>query len=64
MTLSDLGICLLPEIAVKRELDENKLVQINYSTDYSIESQLICHKDKWIFPELQAFIDLAKKYTS
>ena len=64
MTLSGLGICVLPEMAVKKELSEGKLVPLDYSTKYAISSQLICHKNKWISPELNAFINCASKYTN
>jgi DNA-binding transcriptional LysR family regulator len=60
--LSGLGICVLPQLAVQKELDKKELVKINYDTDYKIESQLIYHKDKWISQNLSNFIKLAKEF--
>ena len=57
-TLSGLGLCVLPDIVVEKELKENKLVKLNYKTSYDIYSQLICHKDKWQSPALKAFLEI------
>ncbi len=57
-TLSGLGLCLLPLMAVENELKKKELIQLPYSIDYPILSQLIYHKDKWVSPQLTAFIDL------
>lgn len=54
--LSGLGICLLPQLAVQKELDHGTLVKINYLTNYNISSQLIFHKDKWISQNLNNLI--------
>ena len=56
--LSGLGLCVLPLMAVEKELQEQKLIQLPYHLDFPILSQLIYHKDKWISPELTAFINL------
>lgn len=55
--LSGLGICLLPLLAVEKELDEKHLVAIKYATNYKICSQLIHHKDKWISPDMKYLLD-------
>ena len=54
-----LGICVLPEIAIKEEIQNHKLVPLNYKHDYHITSQLLYHKDKWISPILANFIQEA-----
>lgn len=59
MAMNGLGICVLPEIAVEKELKEEKLIQLDYHPSYAIASQLICHKDKRITPEMEAFIHCA-----
>jgi DNA-binding transcriptional LysR family regulator len=59
--LSGLGICILPQLAVQKELDNQELVKINYDMNYNIVSQLIYHKDKWISPNLNSFMDMVKK---
>ena len=59
--LSGLGICVLPEFVVQDEMKQNQLKAIEYLTHYSIQSQLIYHRDKWLSPSLKHFIDMAKK---
>lgn len=59
--ISGLGICILPELAVQEELENNKLFKIAYATNYNIASQLIYHKDKWISPNLHDFISIVKQ---
>ncbi|MBM6800188.1 LysR family transcriptional regulator, partial [Coprobacillus cateniformis] len=56
-----LGICVLPEFVVQNEMKQHQLKAIEYLTHYSIQSQLIYHKDKWLSPSLKHFIDMAKK---
>lgn len=62
ITMSGIGACILPEIAVQRELDSHKLVKLNYKKDYNIYAQLIHHKDKWISNILQDFITVTKEF--
>lgn len=59
--MSDLGICVLPQIAVLEDIESQKLVPLAYEHDYGIVSQLIYHKDKWISPILTEFITEAEK---
>ena len=62
-TMSGLGITLLPEVAVKDEVDSGKLIPLNWAgPSLNIISQIIYHKDKWISPALRQFIALANKF--
>jgi DNA-binding transcriptional LysR family regulator len=61
--LSGLGICILPQLTVQKELDNNELVKLNYVTNYKIASQLIYHKNKWISENLKDFIETVKSNT-
>lgn len=62
-TMSGLGITMLPEIAVKDEVNSGKLIPLNWSgPNLNIISQVIYHKDKWISPALKEFISLANKF--
>ncbi|MFT3986004.1 MAG: LysR family transcriptional regulator [Lachnospiraceae bacterium] len=58
--LSGLGICVLPQLSVQKELDNHELVKLNYATNYKLASQLIYHKNKWISENLKDFIDTVK----
>jgi DNA-binding transcriptional LysR family regulator len=61
ITMSGIGVCILPKIVVQKELDNHTLVKLNYKKDYNIHAQLIHHKDKWISDILQDFITVAKE---
>lgn len=58
--LSGLGICVLPQFSVQKELNNNELVKINYVTNYKLASQLIYHKDKFLSENLKDFINTVK----
>ncbi len=56
---SSVGISFLPKFSVQEELDRGELVEI--PTDLSnVQVSAVCgyHKNKWISPLMQAFIDL------
>ena len=61
--LSGLGACILPQLAVQKELSHNELVQINCPVHFNIVSQLIYHKDKWLSDALKDFIEISKEIT-
>ena len=60
--IKGLGITLIPEIAVKTELDQKKLEKIPW-LDEPLETGvlMIRHKDKWISPALQVFMDICRE---
>lgn len=62
MTKSGLGLCLLPEIAAKREIESKELIPLCFLNDYSICSQILYHRDKWLSPALSAFLSLAREH--
>lgn len=59
--LSGLGLCVLPEFTVQKELNNHELVKLAYDCDFDIYSQLIYHSDKWISPNLQEFISISEE---
>lgn len=61
MAASGLGLCVLPKLAVRKELSANLLGALPYKNDYKIYIQLFCHNSKWISPHLADFIGLVKK---
>ena len=55
----DLGISLLPEIAVRKELEENKLCKIPVSIPLPVTYiKIVYHKNKWISPVMSNFLEL------
>ena len=60
--IKGLGITVIPEIAVKAELAQNKLKKIPW-LDEPLETGVLMlrHKDKWISPALQAFMDISRE---
>lgn len=57
--MSNLGICVLPKIAVAEEIIQKTLIPLAYKNNYTIVSQIIYHKNKWISPILADFIQEA-----
>ncbi|GAB3063930.1 LysR family transcriptional regulator [Salinicoccus sesuvii] len=61
--MADLGIALIPEIAVHKELREGRIKKIEWDgTHLDIMIQMFWHKNKWMSPALKAFIDVAQKH--
>ena len=60
--MKGLGITVIPEIAVETELAQKQLKKISW-LDEPLETGvlMIRHKDKWISPALQAFMDLSRE---
>ncbi len=61
-SLCGIGLGLLPEFAVKKELIYHMLEKINYKTDFPIYTQILIHKDKWVSPDLEHFLEIAKRH--
>lgn len=62
MTLYGIGVCVLPEMAVSREVEQGLLVKLPSPVNCNIFSQLLYHKDKYISPAMQAFLDIASAH--
>ena len=61
---NNIGIALLPEIAVRTELAEQKLTRLDMN-EIMPEAviRLVYHKNKWVTPTIRAFVELySKKY--
>lgn len=61
-SLCGVGLGLLPEFAVKKELIYHMLEKINYKTDFPVYTQILLHKDKWISPDLKHFLEIAGRH--
>jgi len=57
-----LGITFLSQRAVARELLVGSLIALSWQGPiFNIQAQLAYHRDKWLSPALQAFVDLCHK---
>lgn len=57
-----MGLSLLPEIVVDRELARQQLVTLAWAgPEMRIATHVVWHKDKWISPALGAFISLLEQ---
>ncbi|HEX2945164.1 MAG TPA: LysR family transcriptional regulator [Clostridia bacterium] len=59
LVLSGMGITFLPQTAVEEELQQKRLVKLNWiGPEFLIFTQVLCHKTKWMSAALKAFIEL------
>ncbi|WP_458126919.1 LysR family transcriptional regulator [Paenibacillus sp. Z3-2] len=59
--VAGLGIALLPEMALKKELSEGEVIALPWDlSDVSFSAQMLWHREKWISPSMAAFIQTAK----
>ncbi|ARI76631.1 LysR family transcriptional regulator [Halobacillus mangrovi] len=57
--VDELGIAMLPEMTVKQELENGRLIRLDFdSDDFGMMIQLVYHKKKWLSPALQEFVNL------
>ncbi len=61
-SLCGIGIGLLPEFAVKKELIYHMFEKINFKTDYPIYTQILIHQDKWHSDYLNCFLEVAMRH--
>lgn len=60
--ISGLGVAFLPRIVVEKELENGKLVELNWEgEEFGTVIQLAYHKDKWMSPVLISFISAIKE---
>jgi len=56
-----MGIGFLPEIVIASELKKKHFVTLNWEgPKLSIATSIVWHKDKWVSPGMQAFLDVLK----
>jgi DNA-binding transcriptional LysR family regulator len=60
--MEGIGVTLIPKMSVKQEIAQNTLTALSWSQD-NLETGIlmIWHKDKWLSPTLQAFMDTVKE---
>jgi DNA-binding transcriptional LysR family regulator len=59
--MAGMGLAILPAIVVARELRPNQMKALRWAgPSLDIASHILWHKDKWISPAMQAFVELCK----
>ncbi|MDT9717668.1 LysR family transcriptional regulator [Paenibacillus sp. ClWae2A] len=59
--VAGLGVALLPEMALKKELSDGEVVALPWDlSDVSFSAQMLWHREKWISPSMAAFMEVAK----
>ncbi len=59
--LAGMGLGFLPRIVIASELKKKEFSVLNWHGEkLSIATHLVWHKDKWMYPGMQAFIDVMK----
>ena len=59
--IAAMGIAFLPALVVTRELEAGSLIALNWENQsFSALIQMLWHKDKWLSPALQAFLEVAR----
>ena len=57
-----LGVTLIPEIAVSRELELKNLVTLPWSeSNIEVAQLMIWHQDKWLSPIMKRFMDITRE---
>lgn len=57
------GVSFLPIYAVKKSLEAGTLVKVKvHEKPIGVWRQLLYHKNKWVTPQMQAMVDLIKKF--
>lgn len=55
------GLCVLPDIAVADELREGTLARLAFGDiEWGLFSQVAYHRDKWLSPALQGFLEIVR----
>ena len=60
--LTGMGVAVLPQVVVQPELNAGRLVNLQVDgLEFNMATQLLWHKDKWISPALQAFLEMTEE---
>jgi len=59
--MANVGVALLPQVAVAKELKAQQLVVLPYhAASFEVYTQMLWHKDKWVSPAMQTFLDISR----
>lgn len=60
--MTGIGVTVIPEIAVRTELDHGRIVKVAWVDDLETGILMIRHKDKWRPPALEAFMEMVRRF--
>jgi len=52
-----MGIAVLPQMAIQAEVDEGKMVILPWTRPMQVEMQMIWHREKWLSPAFETFLE-------
>ncbi|MEZ4707208.1 MAG: LysR family transcriptional regulator [Caldilineaceae bacterium] len=59
--LTGMGVAILPQVVVQQELTAGRLVNLRVEgLAFNMVTQMLWHKDKWVSPALQAFLEMTE----
>lgn len=59
---SGMGVAVLSEVSVEREIERGELVKLSWpQEDFLVESRVVYHRDKWLSPTISAFMHTARR---
>jgi DNA-binding transcriptional LysR family regulator len=58
--IAGMGLAVLPEIAVEAEVAQGKLAVLPFTPAFTVDTQMVWHKDKWLSPALEAFLAMVR----
>ena len=60
--LSGIGVAVIPAMAVRKEIAQKRLAVLSWPEE-ALETGIlmICHRDKWLSPTMEAFMDTARR---
>ena len=60
--MAGVGVAVIPEMAVRDDLDQGRLARLNWVDDLETGVQMIRYKDKWCVPALEDFMETARRF--
>jgi DNA-binding transcriptional LysR family regulator len=52
-----MGIAVLPQMAIQAEVDEGKMVILPWTRPMEVVTQMIWHREKWLSPAFETFLE-------
>lgn len=59
--LCDIGVSFLPTVVVRREVETGQVKQVPWKNSLPVSVALARHKDKWVSPAMEAFMQLVRE---